>query len=130
MPATAPPPPAQSDAFAAKPDAHSRVVEFPLNAKHYDLIAADGAGNEWTGAADPPMLIAISESTHFAFDFDLPKPSSEPFAVALGRNGGAMWFTETYQNKIGRIDLANDTITEYNVPCCPYQIALGSDGAL
>ena len=56
---------------------------------------------------------------------------SEPFGITAGPDG-ALWFTEYYGNRIGRITTLG-AITEYVVPTAnsyPDGITAGPDGAL
>jgi streptogramin lyase len=65
-------------------------------------------------------------------EYTLREPEgSEPIAIAQGPDG-ALWFTESQGEKIGRITTAGK-ITTYNVPtrnAVPYGITAGPDGAL
>jgi sugar lactone lactonase YvrE len=64
-------------------------------------------------------------------EFPLPVAASEPELIIVGPDG-AMWFTETSGNKIGRITVSGQ-ITEFPVPTPrsgPTGIAVGSDGAI
>src|SRR5690242_10683771 len=57
--------------------------------------------------------------------------SGYPMGIATGSDG-ALWFTEFYGNRIGRITTTG-ALTEYPVPTAdsqPQGIAAGSDGAL
>ncbi|HEY5093903.1 MAG TPA: hypothetical protein VII69_02170 [Candidatus Eremiobacteraceae bacterium] len=55
-----------------------------------------------------------------------------PYAIALGPNHTAMWFTEMGKGIIGRISVSSHAITEYTLPAGsqPFQITTGPDGAL
>ena len=64
-------------------------------------------------------------------EYDVPTSSSGPYGIAAGPDG-ALWFTEYYANKIGRIT-ASGAFKEYDVPTSgsrPCGIAAGPDGAL
>jgi streptogramin lyase len=66
-------------------------------------------------------------------EYGLPNGNGNafPLGIAAGPDG-ALWFTEDYENKIGRITTGG-TVTEYPVPTGrsqPWGIAEGSDGAL
>lgn len=61
-------------------------------------------------------------------EFDVPSANASPQSMALGSDG-AVWFTETGVNKIGKIT-TNGQITEYNAPSGANNITLGPDGAL
>jgi len=71
----------------------------------------------------PAQQIAIAEYTLL--------PSASPDGITVGQDG-ALWFTEGYGNKIGRIS-ASGIITEYVSPTNqsgPTGITKGPDGAL
>ncbi|MCR1899236.1 hypothetical protein NSA47_09585 [Irregularibacter muris] len=64
-------------------------------------------------------------------EYKLPMDKSGPYGITVGPNG-AMWFTESRGNKIGRITSKGE-ITEYLLPTLdaePLIIAKGIDGAL
>jgi streptogramin lyase len=64
-------------------------------------------------------------------EFLVPTVGSAPVGIAAGTDG-ALWFTETAGNKIGRITTTG-AFTEFAVPTAsshPGRIASGSDGAL
>jgi len=62
-------------------------------------------------------------------EFPLPTSGSRPYTIVAGPDG-ALWFTESIGNKIGRIT-TNGQIAEFPVPTPgsgPYGIAVGADG--
>jgi virginiamycin B lyase len=64
-------------------------------------------------------------------EYPVPTPNSFPAMITAGPDG-ALWFTETQGNQIGRIT-ATGVVTEYPVPTPsshPYGITAGPDGAL
>ena len=64
-------------------------------------------------------------------EYPIPTSASGPNGIAAGPDG-ALWFTETNANKIGRITTAG-AITEFRIPTSssnPIYITAGSDGAL
>src|SRR5687768_14986637 len=61
--------------------------------------------------------------------FPVPTGNSRPYTIVPGPDG-ALWFTESNGDKIGRITPSGQ-ITEYPVPTAasgPYGIAVGADG--
>jgi virginiamycin B lyase len=78
------------------------------------------------------VLPVISLAQHIAIGgYPVPTVGSGPEGITAGPDG-ALWFTESAANKIGRI-ATSGTITEYPVPTAasdPYGIAAGPDGAL
>ena len=64
-------------------------------------------------------------------EFTVPTVGGRPLGIVAGSDG-ALWFTETNGNKIGRITTAG-VVTEFTIPTAnskPQVIAAGSDGAL
>ena len=62
-------------------------------------------------------------------EFPVPTGGSRPYTIVAGPDG-ALWFTESNGNKIGRITTAG-TFIEHDVPTGksgPYGIAVGADG--
>lgn len=78
------------------------------------------------------VLPAISLAQQIAIgSYSLPTALSYPNAIAAGPDG-ALWFTEFYAGKIGRITTAG-AISEYPLPAGsadPAWIVAGADGAL
>jgi len=78
------------------------------------------------------ILPAIAAAQQIAIgEYPVPTANSKPEDITAGPDG-ALWFTEDYGNKIGRITTAG-VITEYPVPTAnsyPEGIAAGPDGAL
>ena len=77
-----------------------------------------------TKSDESPPAGAITE-------FDVPTPDAAPHGITTGPDG-ALWFTEQFAGKIGRITTAG-AITEFTVPTpgsYPAAIVTGSDGAL
>src|SRR5438445_526268 len=64
-------------------------------------------------------------------EFPVPTPGSVPAGIAAGPDG-ALWFTESSGNQIGRITTSG-SVSEFPIPTpssLPLGIAAGSDGAL
>ena len=77
-----------------------------------------------SGWLAPATALTITE-------YPTPTSNSSPSGVTAGPDG-ALWFTETSANQIGRITAAG-AVTEYPVTTAaaqPYGITAGSDGAL
>jgi streptogramin lyase len=82
------------------------------------------------------VVIALSASDHAAHaqlfnEFAIPTSNSVPQGITLGPDG-ALWFTETLGNNIGRISTTG-VITEYQIPggsSSPQGITTGPDGSL
>jgi streptogramin lyase len=77
-------------------------------------------------AASLPAYAAPTVTT-----YPIPTTNANPYQITKGPDG-ALWFTESQSNKIGRITSAG-VITEYPVPGSyfnPRSIVTGSDGAL
>jgi uncharacterized protein (TIGR03437 family) len=75
-------------------------------------------------------VLASAQSVTFT-EYPLGTAMSQPSGIAAGPDG-ALWFTESGANQIGRITTAG-TITEYRVPTAasePTGITKGPDGAL
>jgi len=73
----------------------------------------------------------VSAQTVTITEYPVPTVNSFPGGITAGPDG-ALWFTESETNKIGRITRAG-VVTEYTVPTAstyPGEIAAGPDGAL
>jgi virginiamycin B lyase len=79
-----------------------------------------------------PVIPSIAGiSVQAITEFPIPTAASRPFAITAGPDG-ALWFTETGGNKIGRITTTGAS-TEFTIPTAgggPVGIAAGPDGAL
>src|ERR1035438_6429510 len=82
------------------------------------------------------ISVAISMAQSVTFT-SFSTPGGDPQYITAGPDG-ALWFTETVANKIGRITTAG-VVTEYAIPtampagcasCGSYGITAGSDGAV
>jgi streptogramin lyase len=83
------------------------------------------------GPAARPALAASPERGQTITEFPVPTAGSRPYTIVPGPDG-ALWFTESNGNKIGRITPSGQ-ITEYPVPTAasgPYGIAVGADGTI
>jgi virginiamycin B lyase len=91
------------------------------------------AGNEWIAGDAPSILLSINEQSHAISQFALPNQNSDPYAVALGRNHTAMWFTELASNTIGYIKFSDHSIHRFHIPTSnaqSYGITAGADNAM
>ena len=80
----------------------------------------------------PPSRINFNITVGAVAEIAVPTAASMPAGIVAGP-GGALFFTETAADKIGRIDPATGNITEINIPTAnsqPVGIALGSDNNL
>ena len=76
-------------------------------------------------------LAATRARSQQVTEFAIPTANSNPYTIATGPDG-ALWFTESHGNKIGRITTAG-AITEYGIPSAdtqPLAIIPGPDGAM
>ena len=77
------------------------------------------------------IAVALATTGGTFTEYTIPTPNSGPNSITVGPDG-ALWFTEGFAFKIGRITTAGQ-ITEYNLPTQlrePHVIATGPDGAL
>ena len=79
------------------------------------------------------VFVASNTNAFTINEFTIPTADSEPSGITAGPDG-ALWFTEEYGNKIGRITPQGDIfITEFPIPTAnsgPNGIASGPDGNL
>jgi len=123
----------QSGGSSIVPNNPPAIVEFPGVPTIPNQIASDLAGNEWIAGDGPSILVRINEQTHAMTQYALPNQNSDPYAIALGRNHTAMWFTELATNTIGYIKLSNHAIQRFTIPTTnakPYGITAGPDNAM
>src|SRR5438132_6103830 len=52
-------------------------------------------------------------------EFELPNPNSGPGPAIIGGPDGNLWFTELIGDRIGRFNLADSSITEFQLPRPP-----------
>jgi len=115
-----------------------RCGEFPIRFLTRWLKLVDGRGMFVIGRGWNLLLALCSFSLTVAAvaqprptEYPIPTPKSEPGGIALGSDG-AVWFTETRGNKIGRLD-GDGFMTEFPLPrenSRPNRIKAGPDGAL
>jgi len=58
---------------------------------------------------------ALIPPTSTLTEFSLPTPYSNPLGIATDLDDN-VWFTENFGNKLARLDVRNDFLTEWNVP--------------
>jgi streptogramin lyase len=85
------------------------------------------------------LLLSLLGSPAWAdiTEFDLPNPNSGPLAILVGPDGN-LWFDETQDApRIGRLNLAHNTITEFDLPNATsgsgftlFGLTVGPDGNL
>ena len=88
------------------------------------VLVSFGAAAVAMLAAAPPLRAGVTID-----QFPVPTGGSRPYTIVAGPDG-ALWFTESLGNKIGRITTAGK-FTEYDVPTGksgPYGIGVGADG--
>jgi streptogramin lyase len=74
---------------------------------------------------------SINPKAGIITEYVLPTPGSDPYTLVVGPDG-ALWFTEYFGNKIGRIT-TDGTITEFALPIphgSPNSLVVGPDGAI
>lgn len=74
------------------------------------------------------LTISPSSPAPVVTEFPVPTSGSWPDGITTGSDG-ALWFTETFSGKVGRIT-TDGVITEYPVSPGPAGITAGPDGAL
>jgi streptogramin lyase len=76
------------------------------------------------------MITGTASAYPVINEYPVPTSDSGDYSIATGSDG-ALWFTETAQNKIGRITTSGD-VTEYSLPAgdTSNSITSGPDGAL
>jgi virginiamycin B lyase len=93
------------------------------------LVSASIIASTSTSSVSPVSVTFAPTPTFYSFN--LPVANSSPSWIAAGKDGN-MWFTESSNNKIGKIT-PSGSITEYTIPTSgayPLGIAQGSDGRL
>ncbi|HMI81901.1 MAG TPA: hypothetical protein VK480_08960 [Solirubrobacterales bacterium] len=91
-------------------------------------LAAGPDGNVWVTERNDPGTDAVLRVTPAGevTRFPLPHRESGPSAITLGPDG-ALWFTETFGDRIGRITTSGG-LREFPVPSRPVGITTGPDG--
>jgi streptogramin lyase len=91
---------------------HLRYIDTGLTSSPEAVVAAPG-GTIWcTDTGGWVLRIAHSGVVQ---RYRVPTSPSEPFGIALGPDK-AIWFTEFFGGKIGRLDPVTGTIHEYPIP--------------
>jgi streptogramin lyase len=85
-----------------------------------------------SGAVGVVIAAASAAGTGTISESAIPTPASQPVSIVSGPDG-ALWFTEGFGNKIGRITPDGVVTDEYPIPTpasSPDDITLGPDGIL
>ncbi|MCS6826242.1 MAG: hypothetical protein NZ553_06495 [Caldilinea sp.] len=91
---------------------------FPLPAAPFDVKV--GGGKIWFTLPEVHKIGSLEILTsgpieqHLYTFYSPPTPNSEPYRLAL--DGDNVWFTQRKGNRIGRLSIADNTITEYEIP--------------
>ncbi|MFY9719722.1 MAG: hypothetical protein WAK16_08755, partial [Candidatus Cybelea sp.] len=108
------------------------IVQIPGAPDSPGVIGSDGRGNEWFAECES-TIATIDESTKKFSQFNTSAAQSCGGGVALGRDGGGMWFTDYFDGKVGFIDLKSHVFHVYQIPTSnsyPVAIAAGPDNAM
>lgn len=93
-----------------------------------DHLAADTNGNVWSILENSNKLIKVSP-IGIVTTYTLPTSVSESsYALTFGPDN-TIWYTNKFNNKIGKFNIATSTATEYTAPA-PSGIVAGIDAAL
>ncbi|HEX5761843.1 MAG TPA: hypothetical protein VFY04_01855 [Solirubrobacterales bacterium] len=136
-----------STRWVSRLTASGEITTFPMPeeqaGQHFTQaagpIVTGSDGNLWLsgyravsagGEARSVATIARMTPTGEVTQFELPGPGSFPTRLALGPDGN-VWFTETQEDKVGRITPAG-AIQTFQLPpgARPVEIVLGADGNL
>jgi virginiamycin B lyase len=104
--------------------AGSHPLQIVLYPQYGQLVFTENGTNK-IGILDPGSFSVIRELPTLT-------PSSQPTGIAVGHDS-AVWFTETGLDKIGRLEMDNNTQTEYTSPVTGLGlqgIAVAPDGSL
>jgi virginiamycin B lyase len=96
-----------------------------------NAIAIAGDGTVWVAELGPNHIAHVSAAGTMLAEYTMPTRASGPAGLAFDRTG-AIWFTEEFGNRIGRI-APDGTIKEFALPrpdTKPAGIALGTDGRM
>jgi virginiamycin B lyase len=115
------------------------ITEFPtitLNSNSHSIITGPDGALWFTeeGAGKIGRILATATPTDPQLtEFEVPRePGTGPYRllyITTGRDG-ALWFTETTQQKIGRITTTGLVTSQFAAPGEPEGITSGPDGAL
>jgi streptogramin lyase len=106
-------------------------IPLPSERAGADGLAFDKSGTLWVAEEGIGRIARCDATAGKCTDFALASASSAPDSIALGGDG-AMWFTESVGNAIGRID-SSGAVHEYAIPTANAHadgIAAAGDGSL
>jgi virginiamycin B lyase len=117
------------------PNTFSLSVPALPNAKyvvHLSLTATPHAGSGAIAVQTQTTVTFNSDICGKFTEFPIPSANGNPYEIASGPDG-ALWFSEQFNNKIGRITTAGTVTNEYaglTTGAKPAQIVAGPDGAM
>lgn len=112
----------------------SVLAAYPIRDAPFD-IAVENSNRVWftlpaANAIGSLEILSVGTTVRYLYSaYQLPSPNSEPYRLALA--DGSVWFTQRQGNRIGRLEIADGSITEYDVPTPgsgPNGIDIASDG--
>jgi virginiamycin B lyase len=117
------------------PEGKLRTYAGPLYESKFSDVAnavtVGPDGNLWWTAMQSNVIWAMNLRGRVVHAYTIPTPNSAPWGIATGRDG-ALWFTESAGNKIGRVT-TRGVFSEYPLPtpwARPQGIARNRDGSL
>ncbi len=110
------------------------LTAYPIPSAPFD-VAVENSNRVWftlpaANAIGSLEILSVGTTVRYQYSaYQLPNPNSEPYRLALA--DGSVWFTQRQGNRIGRLEIADGSITEYDVPTPgsgPNGIDIASDG--
>jgi len=114
----------------------SVLIGYPVLDSPFDIVV-ENSNRVWftlpaANAIGSLEFLSTGTTVRYTYSaYQLPKPNSEPYRLAVA--DGSIWFTQRLGNRIGRLETADGTITEYEVPTPdsrPTGISIASDGRI
>ena len=98
-----------------RPDGTQAAYPLPDPASAPIYLTPGPDGNMWFTEYKGNRIGRITPDGAIT-ELAIPTPDSGPIAIHPGPDGTSMWFSEEYGSRMGRIDLADDSITELEIP--------------
>jgi virginiamycin B lyase len=92
-------------------------VEYEVGGKFPWSAVPDNKGDVWIPYNGPVNKVAkLDPKTGELQDFSLASPGVDRIHSAVPAADGTVWFSEQFNNKIGKLDLNTQKFTEYQAP--------------
>ena len=106
------------------PDRSVEHFELPTVGAVLIYLSPGPDGNIYGTELVGNNILIVTPKGHIT-EKEIPTYNSRPIAIVPGPDGKSMWFSQEAGNKVGRLDIETQVITQYSVPMSQKNAILG-----